>query len=213
MFRSLFAGSSSSSMLSLTSVLDPVRHHIKQEVPELPSSLNDPNGNNNKHLLQNINNNNNNNNNNKNVDNDPYALKLVARTGTSLQTLTPPSSPESIPSNLLTRTGNGNMVRLTTGHPRLISLTSGPIAALKSALPLPQQPQHPHTALRAKSMLRLNVGVPQGSVLDVSPQMLSAQQEDDNKRRIHKCTFTNCQKVYTKSSHLKAHQRTHTGKF
>ena len=188
---------------------------------------------------------------------DPYPLKLVARTGQSVQTLTPPSSPESISGLLRAQvpaSAAAAIVRITAAAtaavaqasaanpsaatnptpgvipgtvaaglspttavppctasistvcptvtigsnardiaasvlPRLVSLTPAPFAAIKGAMA---------KASTGKS-------APFASNTNLSP-------EEDSKRRTHKCNFQNCKKVYTKSSHLKAHQRTHTGK-
>ena len=37
--------------------------------------------------------------------------------------------------------------------------------------------------------------------------VVTSSSEVDDKRKIHKCDFPTCDKVYTKSSHLKAHKR------
>lgn len=71
----------------------------------------------------------------------------------------------------------------------------------------------PPTPTREDGNSATPTAVPADSALKQRGKRWRARAEQESPQKKHKCHYSGCEKVYGKSSHLKAHLRTHTGQF
>ncbi|XP_011501424.1 PREDICTED: Krueppel-like factor 5 [Ceratosolen solmsi marchali] len=101
----------------------------------------------------------------------------------------------------------GSMTRLMYVSPLTppISDPGSPLGGPPRRTPPPPYPQPPQAMLPNPANHRIQTPT------TVHAKFNRRNNPELEKRRVHHCDFIGCTKVYTKSSHLKAHQRIHTG--